>query len=56
MRNPMHDRDGGMCPGGEGKDTCDHGLSRRSMSVKSVARWAKSDGKRGRQRISESVV
>ena len=30
--NPMHDRYGGMyVPGGRRENTCDHGLSRRSL-------------------------
>ena len=34
MLNPMRDRKKGPYPGGRRDDTCDHGLSRRSLRVK----------------------
>ena len=34
MLNPMSDKNERTCRGGRRDDTCDHGLSRRSLRVK----------------------
>ena len=40
LLNPMRDRNWRHIPGGIRDDTCDHGLSRRSLRVKPPTSWA----------------
>ena len=40
LLNPMRDRNWRHIPGGIRDDTCDHGLSRRSLTVKPPTSWA----------------